>query len=83
MTWITSGCEGSICYKQLKVVIDMNANRLWAQGSRCNEQHRAMGDMSYSGSWAQSSRCYEQLKVVDDMNDLVSHELKPLDVMNH
>ena len=38
--------------------------------------------MSYFGSLAQGFGCYEQLKVVDDMNDLGSHELRPLDAMN-
>ena len=42
-----------------------------------------MDYMSYYGLWAQGSKWYEQLKVVDDMNDLGSHELKPLDVINH
>ena len=39
--------------------------------------------MDESGSWAQGFRFYEQLRVVDDMNDLGSHELKPLNAMNN
>ena len=40
-------------------------------------------DMNDSMLSAQGSRCYEQLRVVDDMNDLESHELRPLDAMNN
>ena len=39
--------------------------------------------MKDSGSLAQGSRRYEQLRVVNDMNHLGSHELRPIDAMNH
>ena len=42
-----------------------------------------MVDIKDSGSLAQGFRRYEQLRVVDDMNDLRSHELSPVDAINH
>ena len=38
--------------------------------------------MKDSGLLSQGYRSYEELKVVHDMNDLESHELRPLDAMN-
>ncbi|KAL6329703.1 hypothetical protein AAG906_027279 [Vitis piasezkii] len=73
-----SFAQGSRCDEQVKVVNDMN-------DSRCDEQVRAMDDLNDSRSYAQGSRCYEQLKalkVVVSTNDLGSHELKALDVVN-
>ena len=46
------------------------------------EQVRDVVVMKGSGSLVQGSKSYEQLKVLDDMNDLVSHELSPLDFKN-
>ena len=32
-----SWAQGSKCYEQLRVVVDMNDYGLWSQGSRCYE----------------------------------------------
>ena len=50
-------------------------------GSRCYKQVKALDDMCYFESWAQGCGCFEQLNIMDDMNDLGSHELKPLDAI--
>ena len=42
--------QGSSCYEQLKVAIDMNASMLLAQGSTCYEQLRVVDDMNDLGS---------------------------------
>ena len=42
-----------------------------------------MVDLKNLGSLAGGFRCYEHVRVMDDMNNLGSHELRPLDTMNH
>ena len=78
------------CYKQLKVVDDMNDSRLWAKGFRCYEQLRVVVYMKESRLWALGFRCYEQLRPVDDMSYSTSwahgfrcyEQLKPVVDMN-
>ena len=60
----------------------MNNFGLYAYGSRCDEQLKAMDDTCHSLSWAQGYGCFEQLRIVNDMNDLISCELRSLDVMS-
>ena len=38
--------------------------------------------MCHSGSWAQGYGFFEKLSIVNDMKDLISRELRPLDVMS-
>ena len=45
--------------KKLRVVVDMNDSKSWAQVSRCYEQLKVVNDMKYSRSWAQRTRFYE------------------------
>ena len=44
---------------------------------------KVMDDMCHFGSWAKDYGCFEQLSIVKDMNDLISYELRPLDVMSN
>ena len=46
-----SSSQGSSCYEQLRVVIDMNDSMLSAQGSKCYEQLRLVDDMNDLGSY--------------------------------
>ena len=39
--------------------------------------------MNNYASLAQASKFYEHVRAMDDMNNLGSHELRPLDTMNH
>ena len=56
-----SSAQGSSCYEQLKVVIDMNDSMLSAQGSRCYEQLRVVEDMNDLGSY--------ELRSLDSLNN--------------
>ena len=47
-SWI----EGSICYEQLRVVVDMNDSVLSDEGSRFYEQLMVVDEMNDSDSWA-------------------------------
>ena len=38
--------EGTICYEQLRVMVDMNDSRSSTEGFICYEQLRAMVDMN-------------------------------------
>ena len=51
MNYSKSLAQGSSCYEQLRVVIDMNDFMLSAQGSRCYEQLRVVDDMNGLGSY--------------------------------
>ena len=62
MTLTTSSCElkaldaindsSSKFYEQLKVVVDMNDSKSWAQGYRCCKQLNAKVDMNVYESWS-------------------------------
>ena len=52
-----------------------------SSNSKFYEQLKAVNDINYSSSWAEGYGCYEQLSIMDDMNELGSHEVKPLDAM--
>ena len=41
-----------------------------------------MDDICHFGSWPQGYVCFEQLRIMNDMNDLISCELRPLDVVS-
>ena len=43
--------QGSSCYEQFRVVIDMNDSMLSNQGSRCYEQLRVVDNMNDLGSY--------------------------------
>ena len=71
MIWTIFGHEtvSLKCYKQHRLIVDMNDSGSWAQASKFYEQLKVMVDMKESESWVQGSRSYAQLKVVDDMKD--------------
>ena len=81
----------SRCYKQIRVVDDMNDSWLWAYGSKFYEQLRYVHNMNDFKSWAQGLKWNEELRFVIDMNDFGSwpqhfkcyEQLKVVDDMSY
>ncbi|RVW12889.1 hypothetical protein CK203_106972 [Vitis vinifera] len=70
-TTLAQHLQDSGCYKQPRVVDDMNNYR--------SHELRPLDAMKSS----KASRCYEQLRVINDMNNLRSYELRHLVAMNN
>ena len=61
--------EGTKCYEQLMVVVDINDFGSWAHDSIYNEKLEAVDEMNDSRLLAQGTKCYEQLMVMIDISD--------------
>ena len=79
MTWRTPG-------RELRALYAMNSLELWLTRTSLSHELEALYAMNNSRFWvmsysslsAYSFLCYEELRVLEDMNELGSHELKPL-----
>ena len=79
MTWRTPS-------RELRALYAMNNSELWLTRTSLSHELKALYAMNNSRFWVMSySRlsaysfwCYEELRVLEDMNELGSHELKPL-----
>ena len=78
-----SSTQGSSCYEQLRVVVDMNNSMLSTQGSRCYKQLRVVDNMNHLASRKLRSLDYFNSLRVRMIRTIFGREPMTLNVMNN